>query len=342
MCSGYAHRVTRTPVSEPIAADLATQVARLFYDRQLSKVEIADRLGISRFRVARLIDAALTGGLVRIEYRDAPDTDRQLAREMEERFGLHLCVVAGGHTDEAESGEGDALRDVARLAGAVIGQLIGPGDVVGIAWGSTLAATVREVASRGDPSITVVQLAGSSSQHGPGMDAGDLARQLAERLGARSRPLFAPTLVESSGLRDALIRQPDIAATIAEFGRLSLAVVGIGAMPSTAGGRSSSSLLRSGVLDADEIAALRARGAIGDLVVHPFDREGTFVAPEMAARAIAVEVTDLRRVRRVIAVASGAAKAESIRGALATGVVQVLITDRAAANGVLRAEGGSR
>jgi DNA-binding transcriptional regulator LsrR (DeoR family) len=334
--------VTRTPVSEPIAADLATQVARLFYDRQLSKVEIAERLGISRFRVARLIDAALAGGLVRIEYRDTPDTDRQLAREMEERFGLHLCVVAGGHRDERESGEGDTMRDVARLAGAVIGQLIGPGDVVGVACGSTLAATVREVAPRVDPSITVVQLAGSSSQHGLGLDAGDLARQLAERLGGRARALFAPTLVESSDLRDALLRQPDIAATVAEFGRLSLAVVGIGAMPSRTGERSSSSLLRSGVLDEVEIATLRERGAVGDLVVHPFDRDGAFVAPEMAARAIAVEVADLRRVRRVIAVSSGAAKAEAIRGALATGVVQVLITDRAAANGVLRADGAAR
>ena len=87
------------------APDLSTQVARLFFDRQLSKVEIASRLGISRFRVARLIDGALADGLVRIEYRDVPAEDRELAGAMEERFGLDLCAVAvaTAHVDRRTS-----------------------------------------------------------------------------------------------------------------------------------------------------------------------------------------------------------------------------------------------
>ena len=69
--------------NEPDVSDLATQVARLYFDRQLSKVEIATRLGMSRFRVARLIDGALIDGLVRIEYRDVPIEDVNLARTIE-------------------------------------------------------------------------------------------------------------------------------------------------------------------------------------------------------------------------------------------------------------------
>ena len=68
MGSTYHPTVSTTAV--PGASDLSTQAARLFFDRQLNKVEIAARLGISRFRVARLIDDALADGLVRIEYRD--------------------------------------------------------------------------------------------------------------------------------------------------------------------------------------------------------------------------------------------------------------------------------
>ena len=46
---------------------LAARVAREFYIDGVSKIEIAGRLGISRFRVARLLDSARETGMVRIE-----------------------------------------------------------------------------------------------------------------------------------------------------------------------------------------------------------------------------------------------------------------------------------
>jgi hypothetical protein len=51
----------------PSEVVLAARVARQFYLEGFSKVDIADRLGISRFRVARLLDSARESGLVRIE-----------------------------------------------------------------------------------------------------------------------------------------------------------------------------------------------------------------------------------------------------------------------------------
>src|SRR5262245_50551119 len=51
----------------PSEVVLAARVARQFYLDGVSKVDIADQLGISRFRVARLLDAAREAGMVRIE-----------------------------------------------------------------------------------------------------------------------------------------------------------------------------------------------------------------------------------------------------------------------------------
>ncbi|HET9455971.1 MAG TPA: sugar-binding domain-containing protein, partial [Candidatus Limnocylindrales bacterium] len=219
---------------------MAAEVARLFFDRQLSKVEIGGRLGISRFRVARLIDLALAEDLVRIEFRDVPSVDRDLARAIEERFGLDLCVVAGEADGDAD-GDADGAARAARLAGSVAGELIGRGDVVGIAWGSTLAAVVGAIGPRHDPSIEVVQLAGSSVRLERTRDPGQLSRALADRLGAGHHPLLAPAFVDEPALRSALLAQPDLAETVASFDRLSLAIVGIGAMP--AGGRDGRSSL---------------------------------------------------------------------------------------------------
>ncbi len=310
------------------ASDLATQVARLYFDRALSKVEIATRLGMSRFRVARLIDGALAGGLVRIEYRDVPAEDVDLARTVEDRFGIDLCAVA------AIPATDDPVPRVARLAAAVLDGLIAPGETVGIAWGSTLAAVVREIPMRSEPSIGVVQLAGGSSQIDRELEPGQLSRLLADRLGGAHHALFAPAFVESRSLRHALLRQPDVAGATDRFGAINLAIVGIGAMP-IGSAQSSSSLLRSGVLDSETVARLVGLGAVGDLVVHPFDEAGRFVAPDLAERAMAIGVAELRTARRVVAVAAGLEKAAAIRGALRTGIVRILVTDALTAQAVL-------
>jgi DNA-binding transcriptional regulator LsrR (DeoR family) len=326
MCTTYDCRMT---VRGSAGTALATQAARMFFQRQLTKIEIAGHLGISRFRVARLIDQALADGLVRIEFRDMPTQDAELAHRIEEQAGLDLCLVADAAPTEAET----TIR-VARLAGRLIGELLMPAEVVGIAWGSTLAAVVAEIEDARRPDLEVVQLAGGSSQLGPERDPGELARLLAERLGASHRPLFAPAFVESRRLRDSLVRQPDVASAVAQFSRLTTAVVGIGAMPdSGSGGRSS--LVGSGVLGAAEIERLVTLGAVGDLVVHPFDAAGTFVAPDLADRAVAVSIEELRRTRRVVAVAAGTGKARAIAGALATHVVRVLVTDSATADRIV-------
>lgn len=344
-----------TPPPDRGTTALMAQAARLYFDRQRSKVEIAAALGISRFRVARLIGEALDTGLVRIEYRDTPSADRELAAAMEERFGLDLCVVAGapsaggggtsargdatGDATGEATGEatGDAARsDVVRLAASIIDGLVGSDEVVGIAWGSTLAAVVAAMPTRTDPSISVVQLAGSSVRLDRGADPAEVSRRLAERWGATHHPLFAPAFVDGPRTRAALSAQPDVAATIALFERVTTAVVGIGALGT--GDGAGSSLARSGAIDAGTLDDLVGRGVVGDVLLHPVAHDGTFPATDLAARAMAIPVDGLRAVPRVVAVAAGAGKGAAIRGALRSGIIRILITDAAGAAASLGAD----
>jgi DNA-binding transcriptional regulator LsrR (DeoR family) len=293
---------------------LVERVARLFYEEQLTKVEIASRLAVSRFRVARLLDRALAEGVVRIEFRGAPAQDRALGAAVAERYGVRRAVVSASDDPNA----------MARLAAEVVDGLLEPGDATGIAWGSTVARVVRAMPVRADPSIEIVQLAGSSPRLDVGADPGDLTRVLAERLGAAHQRIHAPAFVDTPALRSALIRQPDVAATIDRFASLALALVGVGSFASD--GSASSSLVRSGALSKADTRRLVRLGAVGDLIVHPFTADGAFVSEDLAERAIAIGIDELRRVPTIIAVAGGPAKVDAIRGALATGVIGVLVT----------------
>jgi DNA-binding transcriptional regulator LsrR (DeoR family) len=303
---------------------LVEQVARLFFEHQLTKVDIAARLGISRFRVARLLDRALADGVVRIEFRGSPAQDRELAARVAARFGIGRCVVAAS----------DEPRSVARLGAEVVDGLLEPGESIGIAWGSTVARVVQAMATRDDDTIDVIQLAGSSTALDTAADPGDLTRTLADRLGGQAHRIHAPAFVESSALRETLEALPEVAATIARFDALQIAVLGIGAFKTT-DHAARSSLVRSGALPPAELERLARLGAVGDLLVHPFTADGSFVAADLAARAIAISIDQLRRVPSVVAVAAGATKVEAIAGALATGVVGVLVTDAPTARGLV-------
>ena len=72
---------------------LAVTVARRHYLADESKVDIASSLGISRFKVARLLDLARAEGTVRIQIVDPHEADDPLAVRVREAFGLQECRV---------------------------------------------------------------------------------------------------------------------------------------------------------------------------------------------------------------------------------------------------------
>ncbi|MFN8518083.1 MAG: sugar-binding domain-containing protein [Chloroflexota bacterium] len=163
-------------------------------------------------------------------------------------------------------------------------------------------------------------------------DPGELARVLADRLGATCHPLYAPAFVASAEVRAVLLGESEISRTTDLFGAVTLAIVGIGEL---SGSRDGSALVRSELLSPEDVRRLRRSGALGDLLVHAFDARGRFIPDPLSDRAIAMTPEQPRRVPRVVAVAGGARKARAIAGALATGIVRMLITDGTAARELL-------
>src|SRR5258708_6218818 len=85
----------------PSEVVLAARVARQFYLEGVSKIDIADRLGISRFRVARLLDSARDSGLVRIEIGLPGGTpDAGLSAELCSAFVLKHAFVFNSRDDD--------------------------------------------------------------------------------------------------------------------------------------------------------------------------------------------------------------------------------------------------
>jgi DNA-binding transcriptional regulator LsrR (DeoR family) len=299
--------------------------ARRYFLDGASKSEIAEELGISRFKVARLLDSARRDGIVKIEIGGPPEFDVDLSIELATRHGLRDALVV-----RVIDGPDDFKRaQLGRACAELLTQMLEPQDVLGISWGRTLHSMVGHLSKL--PGCTVVQIVGSVPTLELDVNSMELVRRVADCAGGPVYPLHVPLLVDSPEMADALRRDPHVRKTIEMFDRLTKAVVGIGLW--TASG----STVRAAL--PEELAAdLDAAGAVADVCSIVLNAGGCELqAAGLPGRFIAISLQQLRAVPDVVAVAGGAAKAPAILAALRSGLIHRLITDEEAARLLLAA-----
>ncbi len=298
----------------------------MYYEDDHTQDEIARALDTSRPKVSRLLQQARAEGIVQIRINDPTATHSALETELAGAFGLAEAIVIAGDAVNPDT----ARRRIGRAAAEYLERTLQNGDVVGIGWGRTLHEVVSALEPSRRAQITVAPLIGGLGQIAPVFQVHDLARALATAFGGGWHNFYAPALVESDSLAASLLRSPDLKQIAALWGRMNVALVGIG----SASMEAELQILFVDYLDAETQARLRDQRAVGDLCVRFFDIQGR-PCHDAVRGIVGVELAQLQGVRRVVGVAGGAAKAEAILGALRGRYVSVLVTDAAAAQRVL-------
>jgi DNA-binding transcriptional regulator LsrR (DeoR family) len=169
----------------------------------------------------------------------------------------------------------------------------------------------------------VVQTLGGMGDPTVQTHANQLTTRLARLTGAEAHLLSAPGVAQSREAKLVLLSDPYIRETIDLFGKITLAIVGIGAM------EPSRMLARSGnVFSSRELAEIAEAGGVGDMSLRFFDADGAQVKTPLDDRVIGMTLETLGNVDRVMALAGGQFKTRAIEGALRTGTIDLLITDK--------------
>lgn len=296
------------------------RIARLFYLEDRSKVEIADELSLSRFKVARMLEQARAQGVVTITLHDQGALVPELAEQLVTRLGLTEAIVVDSDGDD------DARRQhVAAAAAELLRSTLRPGEVLGMSWGRTLTAMTEHLAELS--AVSVVQLTGTV-----GSDLNkspvEIVRKISRATGGSAHPVFAPMVVDDLSTADSLRRQPDVAQVIRMFGSVTTAMLALGSWDP----------LDSQLADVVPVAErqrLIADGVVAEVASTLIARDGSIVAPEFSDRTIAIRADDLRRIPRVLLVSSGVRKAAAARAVLRAGLVTGIVTDREIAESLL-------
>jgi DNA-binding transcriptional regulator LsrR (DeoR family) len=303
----------------------AAAIARRYYLEDCSKSEIATEFGLSRFKIARILEEARANGIVRIDIRLPSGLDAALAHRLRQTFGLRHAIVV----DIDEEPEAQMRQELARVAAALLREIVTEDDVLGVGYGRTLTLLAEEVG--GLAPCPVVQLTGALVGVNPGENSVELVRQISARSGGRCYSIYTPQVLPDAKTATLLRRQPEVSEAYLQFPKLTKAVVAVGSWAPP----------RSQLYDSlpeRQRAELRKQGVSAEVCAVLLDDEGRQVASEFTDRCVTIQGDQLRAVPEVIAVAGGAAKAAAIRAVVAGGFANILVVDASLATALLMSE----
>jgi DNA-binding transcriptional regulator LsrR (DeoR family) len=306
----------------PAALLLTATVARRHYLDGASKRDIASELGLSRFKVARLLEQARSSGLVRIEFDCHAGLDLDLSLRLQAAYGLRHCVVVDGPEDDDQ-----LLRaGVGRAAANLLTEIVADDDVLGLVWARSLMAMRTSLAQLAP--CTVVQLTGALFRPDVEESSVELVRDVAQLSGGQAHYFYAPMIVPNAATARAMRTQPEIARALEMSQQVTKAVVGVGAW--RAGLSTVADALTE--LERREAYELGVRAELGGIQL---DAEGQPVTTSLTDRLIGIDAQHLRAVDDVIGLVYGSEKAQAVRAALRGGFLKSVVTHGALARALL-------
>ena len=296
---------------------LMIQVAKRYYDLDMTMRDLAEELGLTRWQASRLLTEARESGIVRIEIVPRGLRHPGLESRLQKRWGLKEAVVVphGGETDEDL-----LLNSVAQAAAKMIAGL-GRVPLIGVSWGRTMSAVAGHLPAFWNEGVEVVLLNGAMNIRSPSIRTNNTAELFARSANGTATLLPVPAILGHAATRVALEEDPTISSVLELGRRAPIICFGMGTISPQ------SVLVQSGFVTEAETAALKAKGAVGDILSRYIDAEGRIVDPDIDARTIGLDLKFCRERELSIGVGAGQSKHAIALACLRGGYLNALVTD---------------
>lgn len=305
---------------------LLVQVAMMYYEQNMTQMEIANELGMSRPTIATLLKEAKDANVVQIRivhtHKNVFEKQIQLQKKYNTR-SIHIASL-----DEITK---NAKEAVGRLCASYLSSIIHEVHTIGIGWGTTLAEFVNafEAPSTPPADVHIIPLIGGMGYSNTKLHSNHLSFILAEKLKATVEFLYAPAIAQNDEIYEMTINSPMIKRVLQKGKSCDVAIVGVG------NPYLSSNYERFNIFTAAEIQELKNKHAIGDMLSTFFDHNGNEIVPDFPKRLIGLSLEDLAKVDNIIALATGSEKAEAVDTLLKNNTIKTLFIDEDLADELL-------
>lgn len=300
------------------------EISYLYYNEKKTQEEIATLLGISRFKVGRILKTAIQEGIVSITINDPISDLIEMEIELAKKYGLKKSVVV-----RTVGYNGETPFDQIGKAGArYLSRIATEHKILGVTWGRTLRHMINNMDAMDAGDLTIIQLSGGMGSI-EGTDTNMLTMMLGQKLGAKPLFLHSPVVVKDKKTKKALLQEKSVAEILHIARKTDLALVGIGLL------NRQGLLWQSGMMEEQDYRGLQKAGAVGAICGRCFDINGRPCVSDWDDRVIGLTLKELKRIQHKVGIAFGKEKLKGIVGALNGRYLDVLITDEDIANSLL-------
>ncbi|WP_425498908.1 sugar-binding transcriptional regulator [Oerskovia flava] len=296
------------------------RAASMYYLQDMKMEAIAKHLRTSRSTVSRLVKKARETGLVEISLRPTRSRAPGLGQHLASAYGIDAYVVPVPDS----AAQVDRLDQVALTTARLLGSWFDSDMVLGLAWGTTLAAIARHLPRKPTRGSAVVQLNGAANTRTSGVHyAGDLIAGFGTAFDAHVHHFPVPAFFDYAETKQAMWRERSVRRVLDVQQRADVALFSVGAVS----GGVPSHVYSAGYLDPEDVAVLEAERVVGDVCTVFLRGDGTYSDIALNERATGPTPTELRRIPRRVCAVAGYNKVAPLRAALRAGVVTDLVVD---------------
>ncbi len=303
---------------------LTVRAAELYYEQDKTQDEIGQILGITRWKVGRLLHQAKEQGIIRIEIVHPKARRVGLERELLEKFNLNAAVVVPSEDDQA------LLRERVAVAAADYLVSMRPRTkLLGVSWGKTLHDVAVALPGEWSAPVQVVQVNGGVSNSTSPALAAATATMIAQKSRGEVTLMPTPAILERVDTKRAIESDRAVSEVLDKAHSADTYLFSAG--PATR----VSIHVESGYIFGPDIDRLQSLGAVGDVLGRYITSEGAIADPDLDQRTLGLSLDALRGSARSIAVVAGADKHPVALSIVANKLANVLITDEQTARFLL-------
>lgn len=294
------------------------ETARMYYLDNMTQNEIAKNLNISRPLVSKILSDAKELGIVTIQIKSPFNDKESVMKKMQEIYNLQ-----GGLIVEQLSTTALTDQNIFKETIGFLQKNLSDVKVLGLGWGNMIGPFIDKIESE-EKFLSlkgkVVPLIGNTNMSAREYHPNDLIRVFGEKTNLTPAYLFAPAFLTTEQEKEIFMNIENYKEISKMWEKIDTAFIGINSHPSVP---DLATALRFG-------NALNEKKAVGKILSYYFDKDGNIIEGENDF-SIQISWENLKKIKKVIGIASSKTNKKAIIGALKTGIfTHIILSEKSA------------